>query len=231
MRKSHKIDDASRAAIRMGVGIGVTTGAYGLSFGAIAVAAGLTPLQASVLSLAMFTGGSQFAFVGVVAGGGAPMAGAVSAGFLGLRNAFYGLRLTPLLLLRGWRRIAGAQLVIDESTAVAVSRPDPGAGRVGFWVTGLTVFVLWNAGTLIGAVGAQAIAGPKVLGFDAAVPAAFVALLAPMVTTRRQVVVAILGAALALATLPLLPIGFPVLIVAIAVIIVGARIPPEESKP
>lgn len=54
----------------MGLSIAVATGLYGISFGALAVAARLTVWQAMALSLLMFTGGSQFAFIGVIAGGG-----------------------------------------------------------------------------------------------------------------------------------------------------------------
>ena len=87
------------------------------------VAAGLVFWQTMALSLLMFTGGSQFALVGVIAGGGNPLAGAATAVMLGSRNALYGMRLAPLLQVRGWRRWTGAQLVIDESTAMAIG-PD-----------------------------------------------------------------------------------------------------------
>src|SRR4249919_3366423 len=97
-------------------GVAIATGTYGVSFGAIAVASDLTILQACALSLLVFTGASQFAFVGVVAAGGAPMSGAATALMLGTRNTLYGLKLASLLRLRGVRRIAGAHLVIDEST-------------------------------------------------------------------------------------------------------------------
>src|SRR3954465_13937736 len=105
--------------VRNAVGIGVATGAYGLSFGALAVAAGLSVLQASALSLLMFTGASQFAFAGLIAGG--PAAAGAPALLLGSRNALYGLRLSSLLLRR---RPLAAHLVIDESAAMA-TRADP----------------------------------------------------------------------------------------------------------
>ena len=68
----------------------------------------------------VFTGASQFALVGVVAAGGAPMSGAATALMLGTRNTLYGLKLASLLRFRGVRRIVGAHLVIDESTAMAL---------------------------------------------------------------------------------------------------------------
>ena len=55
----------------------------------------------------------------------------------------------------GLRRLGAAHLVIDESTAMATARDDPRAGRLGFWATGLAVFVCWNTGTAIGAAGRE----------------------------------------------------------------------------
>ena len=130
------------------VGVGVATGTYGLSFGAIAVASGLSVWQACALSLLVFTGASQFALVGVVASGGAPLSGAATAVLLGTRNMFYGLPLASILRLRGTRRILSAHLVIDESTAMALKAKGPDNAPLGFFATGTSVFVLWNASAL-----------------------------------------------------------------------------------
>ena len=128
--------------VRDGIAVGVATGAYGLSFGAIAVSAGLDVAQACVLSLLMFTGASQFALVGVLASGGVPASGAATALLLGLRNGLYGVRLGPLLGWTGWRRAAAAHLVIDESTAMSVSRDTATDARlVAMFGIGLTVTV------------------------------------------------------------------------------------------
>ena len=108
-------------AVRMGLSIAVATGLYGISFGALAVAAGLSVWQAQVLSLLMFTGGSQFAFVGVLAGGGSGAAAVSAASLLGVRNAVYGMQMQRLLGLRGWRKWLAAQVTIDESAATALA--------------------------------------------------------------------------------------------------------------
>src|SRR4051812_10161651 len=208
-------DPAARASvIRNAVGIGLATGAYALSFGALSVAAGFTVLQTCVLSLVMFTGASQFALIGVVGAGGNPFAGATSAILLGLRNGLYGLRLSPLLRPRGFRRLVAAELVIDESTAMAIAQPTGKLGRTAFWWTGLSVYVLWNLGTLVGALAGEAISNPADLGLDAAVPAAFLALLAPRLEGREQWTVALTAAAVALAAVPFVPQGVPVLLAA-----------------
>jgi predicted branched-subunit amino acid permease len=151
-----------------------------------------------------------------VAGGGSPMSGAASAVLLGARNGLYGVRLVPLLGVRGGRRLVAAQLTIDESTAVALANEDRGrrAGRLGFWVTGLAIFLLWNLGTLVGAVVGSAVGDPRDYGLDAAAPAAFLALLAPRLRGRTEWTAAVLAAAVALVAVPLVPAGLPVLVAA-----------------
>lgn len=210
-----------RAVLRDAIGVGVATGAYGLSFGAISVASGLSILQTCVLSLVLFSGGSQFALVGIVGGGGAPMTGAATALLLGVRNGFYGLRLSRLLRLRSWRRIAGAQLVIDESTAMSLARTTRPAARFAFWSTGLSVFLLWNLATLVGAVATKALHDPRVFGLDAAPPAAFLALMAPRLRAREPRVVALVAAIVAIASVPFVPTGVPVLLAAGVAVVAG----------
>lgn len=210
-----------RAVLRDALGIGIATGAIGVSFGAIATAAGLTLFQACALSLLMFTGASQFALAGVLGAGGSALAAIATATMLGARNALYGLRLATLLRPNGARRLATAQLIIDESTAMAVVRDDPRSGRLGFYSTGLAVFVLWNLGTALGAVGAQALDDPGVLGLDAAGPAAFLALLAPRLRSREPLAIAAASAVVALLAVPHAPVGVPVLLAAIPAVIAG----------
>lgn len=215
---------ATRASvIRNAIGIGIATGAYGISYGAIAVTTGLTSLQTSALSLLMFTGASQFAFLGVIAAHGSPLAGAATAILLGTRNALYGLRLAPLLRVSRLRRPLAAHLVIDETTAMAIAPESQRTGRLGFWATGASVYLCWNLGSLIGAIGAKALASPTALGLDAAVPAAFLALLAPRIRSRNALLVALTGALIAVIAVPFVPAGVPVLLAAATAAAIGFR--------
>jgi 4-azaleucine resistance transporter AzlC len=217
-----ELDPRERAAIiRDGLGVGIATGAYGISFGAVSVAAGLSVAQTCVLSLLMFTGASQFALIGVAAAGGPPVSGAVTALLLGTRNTLYGLRLAPLLGWTGWRRTAAAHLLIDESTAMSVTRESRPAARVGFLTTGVAIFVLWNLFTLVGAVAGSAIGDPRTYGLDAAVGAAFLALLWPRLSDRRNQLVAVAAAAVALGVVPIAPAGVPVLAAAGVALLAG----------
>ncbi len=216
--------------IREAIAVGVATGAYGVSFGAVAVSSGLSVLQACALSLLMFTGASQFAFVGVIAAGGAPLTGAMTAMLLGTRNALYGLRLAPLLELAGVRRAAAAHVLLDESTAMSVNRETRSEARLGFVATGIAVFVLWNAATLVGALAGTAIGDPRAYGLDAAVGAAFLALLWPRLTKTRFRVVAVVAAAVALGLVPLTPAGVPVLAAAGVALLAGLLTPSGEQR-
>ena len=219
---SNAVSIASRrAVIRDALGIGVASGAYAISFGAISTAAGLSLLQTCALSVLMFTGASQFALVGVVGAGGSVWAGAATAALLGSRNALYGVRLSSILERSGWKRMAAAHFVIDETTAMAIARESPAESRLAFWATGLALFTLWNLGTLIGALATHALPDPKVLGLDAAPPAAFLALLAPRLRAREPMAIALGAGVVALVCLPFVPAGVPLLIVAVLVAIFG----------
>ncbi|MFG2978914.1 AzlC family ABC transporter permease [Streptomyces sp. NPDC048331] len=217
MRETAAPDGRPRAAVvRDALGVGVAVGLSGFAFGVTAAGAGVSTLQACVLSLLVFTGASQFALVGALAAGGNPFTAAAGAFFLGTRNAFYGLRLSQLLKLPRPVRPLAAHWVIDETTAVALAQPDRKSARLGFTVTGLTLYVLWNLTTLLGALGAEAIGDTRAWGLDAAGPAVFLALLAPMLKTSTERAVAALALVLGLAFLPVLPAGVPVLIAALA---------------
>ncbi|MEU6060455.1 AzlC family ABC transporter permease [Streptomyces sp. NPDC047097] len=205
-----------RAVVRDALGVGVAVGLSGFAFGVTSAGAGLTLLQTCVLSLLVFTGASQFALVGALAAGGNPFTAAAGAFFLGTRNAFYGLRLSQLLALPRWVRPFAAHWVIDETTAVALAQPDRRSTRLGFTATGLTLYLLWNLTTLLGGLGAEAIGDTAAWGLDAAGPAVFLALLAPMLRTATERATAGLAVVLGLAFLPVLPAGVPVLVAALA---------------
>ncbi|MFJ4778765.1 AzlC family ABC transporter permease [Streptomyces sp. NPDC088762] len=204
------------AVVRDALGVGVAVGLSGFAFGVTAAGAGISVAQACVLSLLVFTGASQFALVGALAAGGNPFTAAAGAFFLGTRNAFYGLRLSQLLALPRAVRPFAAHWVIDETTAVALAQPDRKSARLGFGVTGLSLYLLWNLTTLLGALGAEAIGDTSAWGLDAAGPAVFLALLAPMLKTSTERAVAALALVLGLGFLPVLPAGVPVLVAALA---------------
>jgi len=210
------------------LGVGLATGLYGVSFGALSVAAGLDIWQTQVLSLFMFSGGSQFAFIGVIAaaggvasGGAAVGAAIASAWLLGIRNGFYAIRMAPILNWVGLAKLVPAMLTIDESTAVSMGQKDLKDQIKGFWFTGLAVFVFWNLMTLVGALLGDALGDPRSWGLDAAAAAAFLGLLWPRLKERQALAVAAAALVIATAATPFLPAGAPVLLAGFSAVVVG----------
>jgi len=211
-----------RAIIGDAVALGLGTGVYAVSFGALSVAAGLSVWQTQALSLLMFTGASQFALIAVVASGGSAAVAIATSTLIGTRNSFYGFAMAPVLRPRGMTRFAAAQATIDESTGMAARyEEDRASARLAFWATAGAIYVLWNLGTLIGALGAGLIDDPNVYGLDAAAPAAFLALVWPRLTSWPLRAVALVSLVSAVALAPFLAAGLPVLLAGAGGIVVG----------
>ena len=211
-----------KPVVSTSLSVAIATGLYGISFGAIGVAAGLDVLSVMLLSLLMFSGASQFAFVGVIAAGGAPITAIASAWLMGVRNSFYALRLAPEFTPRGLTRLLQAQLTIDESNAVSAAQTNREDSKLGFWLTGVGVFVFWNLATLLGALGGNLIGSVETWGLDAAAAAAFLGLLWPRL--KENLLLAVCGAAVALITVPFVPAGVPVLLAAaVALLPIGRK--------
>ena len=206
------------------ISIGLATGAYGISFGAIAASSGFSILQTQVLSLLLFTGASQFAYVGVLGAGGSVLSGLATASLLGVRNGLYGMRIAQLTRPAGWQKLFFAQITIDESTALA-NKYDQShdTARWAFLAAGLSVYVFWNIATLTGALLATSVGDPKTFGLDAAIGAGFFALVAPRLNSRLNKLLALAAVLVALALTPLLTAGLPVLATALVAIVLAKR--------
>jgi predicted branched-subunit amino acid permease len=195
--------------------VGLATGLYGISFGALSVTAGLDFWQTMALSLLMFSGGSQFAFIGVIASGGGVIAAVLSSWMLGVRNGFYAIRLAPIMSFPTILKPLGAQLTIDESNAVSLSQePDILKQRQGFWLTGIAVFVFWNLLTACGALLGSMIGDPADWGLDAAAAAAFLGLIWPSLAKSKLLVLAVVSAFTATLLSAFVPAGIPILLTA-----------------
>lgn len=195
--------------IRASIGLGIYAAAFGLSFGAVAIASGLQVAQAMVLSVVLFSGASQFAFVGVAATG-SPMAAIPAALLLGARNTFYAVTISQIVRPRQWRRLLAAHWSIDETAAMAAAQRSQRAKKYAFWVSGAAMFALWVAGSYAGAM-LGTVLDTAAFGLDAAAPAAFLALLWPTLSTTRARWVAAGSVALAVVLIPVSPPGVPVL--------------------
>ena len=213
----------SSPTFRDSLSVSFTVGAYGVAFGAAAVANGFSVLQSCLLSLLTFSGASQFAVVGVIGAGGSAVSAIATASLLGIRNGLYGVLMAPILKVRGFKRLVAAHITIDESTGVSLSQEPRGmqAMREGFWLTGFGVFLFWNLFTLAGALGAKAMGDPSAWGLDAAVPAAFLGLVWPRLKSSTDRTLAVVAAFFAIATTPILPAGLPIIGTALLAVIAG----------
>jgi predicted branched-subunit amino acid permease len=204
------------------ISVGLATGLYGISFGALAAVAGLDLLSIMLLSILMFSGGSQFAFIGVVAAGGAPISAITSSWLLGVRNGFYAMRLNNVLSPNGLLKVVAAQLSIDESNGVSAAQSDLKSQRIGFWATGIAVFVFWNLATLLGALAGDLLGSAETWGLDAAAAAAFLGLVWPRLKDNK--VLALAAALVAVVGSLYLPAGVPVLLTVFVAVL------PRRSK-
>lgn len=228
-----------RLAQSQGIQVALAVSLTGISFGALSVASGFSLGQTMVLSLLMFSGASQFALIGILASGGgaAALSAIASAALLGMRNGLYALRMSSVVG-PGWlKRLLAAHWTIDESTAVATAQSTLEASKAGFWTTGAGVFLGWNVATLSGALVGDVLGDVRSFGLDAAAAAAFLGLVWPRLREGEPSVVAAASAVLTAVLLPVLPVGWPILVIALATIVFALyrhrvaplRAPREES--
>ena len=215
--------------VRRFVGASLAVGAafvvFGLSFGVLAVTAGASVVQATVMSLLVYTGASQMSAVSVVAAGGSFGAAFGGAALLAARNAVYGVALSPVIGRGRLRRVVGAHFVIDETTAIATAESDPSSRATAFWVSGPILYASWCSGTLLGALLGSSI-DPATFGLDAAFPVMFTAMLVPHLRTKRGRRAAAFGGVVTVALAPFMPVGLPVLVAAFGILF---GVPPVSS--
>jgi 4-azaleucine resistance transporter AzlC len=209
------------AGVRRAAPLSVAAFGFAVSFGVLATAAGLPALATLVMSLTTFAGSAQFAAVAILGAGGAVTGAIVTAVLLNGRYLATGASVAPVIRGGPLRRLVEAQLVVDESWAFA----HRGGGRFDRGIligAGLLLYVAWNLGTLLGALGGAWLGDPERFGLDAAFPALFLALVAAQVSSRRALACALLGAGIALALTPFAPPGVPI-IAATAACLLGWR--------
>jgi 4-azaleucine resistance transporter AzlC len=202
--------------------------AFGVSFGVLAQAAGMGASASIVMSLTTFAGSAQFAVVSVLGAGGTAAAAIGAAVLLNARYAPMALAAAPVFRGGKLRRLLEAQLLVDESWALA--RREGGFDRRVLIGAGAGLYVGWTGGTAIGVVAGDSLADPATLGLDAAFPALFLALLAPLLKNRDALAAALLGAGIAICLTPITPAGIPV-IAATAACLVGLRRPAAAQAP
>ena len=210
-----------RHGARTALPLAIAVGGFGISFGVLARSAGFGWLAPIVMSATTFAGSAQFAAVSIIRDAGSIVAAVTAALLLNARYGPIGVSVAPYLTGSSWSRLVQAQLVVDESWALA----SEGDGRFNSRVligAGLVLYASWVLGTAIGLIAGDALGDPAALGLDAAFPALFLALLVPQLRGRTPIMAALFGAAIALALTPITPAGIPI-IAASAACLLGLR--------
>jgi branched chain amino acid efflux pump len=197
--------------VRDALALALAVGVVGVSFGALATAAGVPMPLTIAMSLLVLAGGAQFLAVAVIAAGGSPLAAVAGGLLLNMRHLPFGLAVANVVGDRWPARVLGAHILIDESVAFTRARGRGARARRAYWTCGILLATLWNAGTVLEVLAGSTIPDPRVFGVDAAFPAALLALLLPALRRPDARRVGLAAAVLAVATTPFLAPGLPVL--------------------
>lgn len=208
----------------------VAVAAYGVAFGVLGRAIGLHPALVVAISVLVYAGGSQMALLGVLAAGGAPLAGVASGLVINSRLVAFGAVAAPLMQGGRGRRLLAAYLLTDEVATLATAQPDERAGQRMFWVSGIALWLSWQLSTVVGAAVGGILGDPAAVGLDAAFPAAFLVLLLPLLRGPAERAAAVGGGVGAVVGLLLLPAGLPVLL-AMATGLVAALAVGRSGRP
>lgn len=189
-----------------------------MSFGVLAREAGFSAIGAIVMSAIVFAGSAQFAAISIIAAGGGLGAAIGAAALMNARFLPMGIAFAPSLPGPALLRAAQGQTVVDASWAMA-NMGDGRFDRHFLFGASAVQYATWLLGTAIGAFAGGVLGDPRDLGIDAIFPAFFLALLLPELRDARSRGVALGGALIALALVPLAPPGVPVLAASAAALV------------
>jgi 4-azaleucine resistance transporter AzlC len=207
-----------RHGVRAVAPLAVAVCGFGISFGVLARNAGMGVLAPIVMSMTTFAGSAQFAAIAILDTGGTVATAVTAAVLLNARYGPIGLSVAPSLTGGPLSRFLHAQLVVDETWAVA----SEGEGRFDPRIlvgAGLTLYAAWVAGTAMGVSFGDVLGDPAIWGLDAAFPALFLALLVPQLHSRASWGAAAIGATIALALTPFTPAGVPIVCASVGCLI------------
>lgn len=177
---------------------------FGIIYGSLAGASGLTPWQTIGMSLLVFAGSAQFIAISLLGGGATLLVLWLTTFVVNLRHALYSASLQPFVrhLPKRWR-MPLAFLLTDEAFAVVQHRyaatDDSPYKHWYFLGAGLAMYGNWLACTLVGLLFGQAVPNIAAWGLDFAMLATFIGIVVPMLCNRPQVAAALVAAGTALA--------------------------------
>jgi len=192
------LDSSRRRLLMEALGIAVSAVGFGFVYGLSAREAGFSPIEAVAMSTIVFAGAAQFAAVGYVASGLAWPGVVLLTFLLNARHLLYSAALAPWLRdVPFWRRAVIAHLLTDEAFALSIGhfRRVGRTDERGYWIAAIaSTFIPWNLATIGGVLLGAQIPDPARFGIDIIFPAAMIGLAVGLVTGRRELVAAIVGA-------------------------------------
>ncbi|MFE6228400.1 MULTISPECIES: AzlC family ABC transporter permease [unclassified Streptomyces] len=219
------------AGVRVGLALGAASFLLAVSFGAMTQSQGWALAGAVLCSMAVFSASAQFALVATLGAGGGVASAVAAAALVNARFLPMGVSVSGALRGGRLRRAVEAQAVVDGSWAAA----HLGGGRfdreVLFAATAIQ-WVLWAAGTALGAYLAPSPDLLASLGLDVVAPAMFLFLLLDLVgADRLSRTTALLGAAVAAVLSFVLPAGPALIGAACASLVALTRpVPPASAR-
>ncbi|MDX6371333.1 MAG: hypothetical protein QOD98_321 [Nocardioidaceae bacterium] len=206
------------AGVRLGIPYAVVGFVLSISFGVLARQAGFSAVQAIVTAAIVFAGSAQFAGLAVLASGGTAAAAIAAGTLMNGRFLAMGTALAPSLPGGPFKRALQGQTVVDSSWGLA-NRGDGTFDRWLLFGTTAPQYVAWTLGTVVGALGGDLLGDTDRLGLDAVFPTFFLSILIAELREPRSRLVALCGAAIALALVPFTPPGVPILAAAVAALL------------
>jgi 4-azaleucine resistance transporter AzlC len=195
------------AGARKCVPIGASGFAIGLVFGTLAGQAGLSPVEATLMSALVFSGAAQFVVVGIW-DYPVPVAAIVLATLVvGLRHLLMGAALSPYFTkLSGPKGFGSVFFMADENWALTMAEFAKGRRDAAFLLGGgLVMFASWTVSTFLGGLFGGALEDPARWGLDFAFTAVFLALIAGMWKGRSDLLPWTVAAVVAIVAYQWLP--------------------------
>lgn len=208
---------------RKSIPIAISAFATGLVFGVLARQAGLSLLEALLMSGLVFAGASQFIALGLWM---MPLpVGAIifTTLIVNLRHMLMGASISPWFSrLPAARAYATLFFMTDESWALLMGECARGKRNAAFLLgSGLTLYSAWLSAALVGRAFGNALQDPSRWGLDFAFTAVFIALLVGLWKGKGDILPWVVAAIVAVAAAHWLPGKWYILLGALAGSLIG----------
>ena len=223
------------AGARDGTPLFVASIPFAIIFGAVAATAGLTSGAVAAMSAFVFAGSAQFVAAGLVAAQASAGIIILTTFIVNLRHSLYAATLAPHMrhLPQRWLVLIGF-LLTDEAFLIAVRRynaSDTSPFKHWYYLgVAATMYVNWQAWTLVGIWAGQAIPNPGGWGLDFAFPLTFLGMLVPLLRGRAVIACAAAAGVTSIA-LNTLPHQLGLMLAALVGVLAGVIVERRQPRP